>query len=86
MAIYALFNECLVLDESFVVVTGGASGIGLACAKAMADLHEGVVLVDANEDGLEGAKGEVESLGALVHGFQCDVAAHDAREGDGGVA
>ena len=69
----------MAVSEGLVVVTGGASGIGLACAKAMADLHEGVVLVDANEDGLEGAKGEVESLGALVHGFQCDVADHDAQ-------
>ena len=39
------------MTEGLLVVTGGTSGIGLACAKAMAGAHEGVVLVDANGEG-----------------------------------
>jgi NAD(P)-dependent dehydrogenase (short-subunit alcohol dehydrogenase family) len=62
------------MAEGILVVTGGASGIGLACAKAMAGEHAAVVLVDANAGGLEAARVEVEAAGAPAHGFACDVA------------
>jgi NAD(P)-dependent dehydrogenase (short-subunit alcohol dehydrogenase family) len=62
------------MAEGILVVTGGASGIGLACAKALAGAHEGVVLVDANAETLNAARDEVSALGVGVQGFECDVA------------
>ena len=41
--------------DGVLVVTGGASGIGLACAKAMVAAHDQVALIDVNEDGLAAA-------------------------------
>jgi NAD(P)-dependent dehydrogenase (short-subunit alcohol dehydrogenase family) len=59
------------MSEGVIVVTGGASGIGFACAKAMAGAHQAVVLVDRNAEGLAKAKAE---FGAPVHIHECDVA------------
>lgn len=47
------------MSEGVLVVTGGASGIGLACAKAMAAGHEKVALVDINAAGLDAAAEQV---------------------------
>jgi NAD(P)-dependent dehydrogenase (short-subunit alcohol dehydrogenase family) len=60
------------MAEGILVVTGGASGIGLACAKAMAGAHAAVVLVDANAAALPAAREAI--AGAPVHTFECDVA------------
>lgn len=59
------------MADGVLVVTGGASGIGLACAKAMAGAHEAVALVDLNEDALAQA---AEEVGAGAQGFAADVA------------
>ena len=56
------------------MVTGGASGIGLACAKEMATAHAGVVLLDLNAEGLRTAEAELAALGTEVRAFECDVA------------
>ena len=40
------------MSKGVLVVTGGASGIGRACAKHMARDYDNVVLVDLNENGL----------------------------------
>ena len=40
------------MSDGVLVVTGGASGIGLACAKAMAAAYDRVALIDVNEEGL----------------------------------
>lgn len=69
------------MSEGLLVVTGGASGIGLACAKAMANAHDGVVLVDINADSLSAAEGDVAALGGSVQCFTCDVA-DDAAQRD----
>ena len=61
-----------------LVVTGGASGIGLACAKAMAVAHDRVALIDLNEDGLATAAAEIGEVGGSVVTFVCDVASSDA--------
>ena len=61
------------------MVTGGASGIGLACAKEMAAAHEGVVLLDLNAEGLRTAEEEIAALGAEVETFECDVADASAQ-------
>ena len=56
------------------MVTGGGSGIGLACARAL--LHDGAVvtLAGRSEDRLKRA---VEELGEGAHYVACDVASED---------
>lgn len=62
------------MSDGILVVTGGASGIGLACAKAMAASHAGVVLLDRNADGLAAAREELAAAGAKAFAYECDVA------------
>ena len=62
------------MTEGLLVVTGGASGIGLACAREMAAAHQGVVLLDINAEGLPAAQDELAALGIPVQAFECDVA------------
>ncbi|GAW40291.1 Gluconate 5-dehydrogenase [Brevundimonas sp. SH203] len=61
------------LKDRVVVVTGGASGIGLATARTLA--HDGAVigLVDLNATAVEAAVAELEALGARVLGVALDV-------------
>jgi NAD(P)-dependent dehydrogenase (short-subunit alcohol dehydrogenase family) len=54
------------------VITGGASGIGLAAAKKYAELGINVVIADLNEDNLKKAAGQI--TGAKVVTFALDVA------------
>ena len=67
------------MGKGLLVITGGASGIGLACAKAMANEYEGVILVDINSGELLAAKNKFGALGISVHSYECDVADHDAQ-------
>lgn len=48
------------LDDKVTVITGGASGIGLACAHAMARSGAAVSVWDLNPEQLEAAAAEVE--------------------------
>ena len=57
------------MSDGVLVVTGGASGIGLACAKAMAAAYDRVALIDVNEEGLATAAKQVEEAPAI-----CDIA------------
>lgn len=56
------------LRDRVCVVTGGASGIGAACARRFHQLGARLVLADVNKDGVERVAAEVEGLG-----IQCDV-------------
>ena len=47
------------IEGQVAAVTGGASGIGLACAKAMADAGARVAIVDRDEEGLAKACAEI---------------------------
>jgi NAD(P)-dependent dehydrogenase (short-subunit alcohol dehydrogenase family) len=51
------------LDEKVAVITGGASGIGLACAHAMARSGAAVSVWDLNSEQLESAAAELEQYG-----------------------
>lgn len=56
------------LRDQVCVITGGASGIGAACARRFYQLGARMVLADVNKDGVERVAAEVKGLG-----IQCDV-------------
>ncbi|MBS1183270.1 MAG: rbtD, partial [Proteobacteria bacterium] len=47
------------IEGQVAAITGGASGIGLACAKAMAEAGARVAIVDRDEEGLAKACAEI---------------------------
>jgi NAD(P)-dependent dehydrogenase (short-subunit alcohol dehydrogenase family) len=55
------------------IVTGGASGIGLACAEAMSDNGARVTLLDANAESMTAAVVKLKSRGGDVRGAAVDV-------------
>ena len=66
------------LNGKGAVVTGGASGIGLATAKVLASKGAKVVLADIEQDALDRAVREVQAQGAEAHGVVCDVRSLEA--------
>jgi NAD(P)-dependent dehydrogenase (short-subunit alcohol dehydrogenase family) len=60
------------------VITGGASGIGLAAAKAFAALEMNVVMADLNSDALYAAQQAVASLGVEALAVPTDVSDLDS--------
>lgn len=60
------------------VITGGASGIGLALAQRAAAEGMVVVLVDIDADALAPAHAALEADGATVHSYAVDVSDRDA--------
>ena len=56
------------------VVTGGASGVGLAAAKHLASCGFEICLTDVNEDALGSAAEDLRGSGAAVHEVCVDVA------------
>jgi NAD(P)-dependent dehydrogenase (short-subunit alcohol dehydrogenase family) len=56
-----------------VVVTGAASGIGRACALAVAEAGRPVACWDIDGDGAEKVASEAAELGVASIGLQCDV-------------
>jgi NAD(P)-dependent dehydrogenase (short-subunit alcohol dehydrogenase family) len=59
-----------------VVITGGAGGMGLACARALADRAH-LLLVDVGEEQLEAARAALRAEGASVQTLRCDVTSAD---------
>jgi NAD(P)-dependent dehydrogenase (short-subunit alcohol dehydrogenase family) len=55
------------------IVTGGASGIGLACAEAMNDNGARVTLTDMNGEALKEAVAKLQARGGDVRGIALDV-------------
>ncbi len=60
------------------VITGGASGIGLATAKVLASKGAKIVLADVEEGALDRAVEGLRADGADAHGVVCDVRSLDA--------
>ncbi len=56
-----------------VVITGGASGIGLALAKAFAHAGYAVAISGRNQERLQVAERELRQSSAAVSAFQCDI-------------
>lgn len=61
------------LNGAVAVITGGASGIGLGTARALASRGARLVLADVNERRLEEAEEHFRSQGTTVRAVQCDV-------------
>lgn len=66
--------------ERVAVVTGGASGIGLAMANRFAAAGMQVVLADIEENALRQAESEMRATGATVLGVVTDVAKAESVE------
>jgi NAD(P)-dependent dehydrogenase (short-subunit alcohol dehydrogenase family) len=58
--------------DNVLVITGGAGGMGLACARALADRGR-LLLVDLREDLLDQARKALGAQGAAVDTLPCDV-------------
>src|SRR5918911_898058 len=63
-----------------VVVTGASAGVGRATARAFAKRGDRVALLARGEDGLDGAREEVESVGGTALPIPTDVADADQVE------
>ncbi|WNG43743.1 glucose 1-dehydrogenase [Archangium minus] len=61
-------------ENQVALVTGAASGIGLATAKAFAQAGAAVVLADVNGDNARAAADELVEAGYKAIGFRCNVA------------
>ncbi|NIM58113.1 MAG: glucose 1-dehydrogenase [Candidatus Aminicenantes bacterium] len=73
MNIESKATELFSLDGKVAVITGAASGIGLATAKRLAEMGANVALVDINETKGEKVAEEIKSLGQKAVFFRCDV-------------
>jgi len=62
------------ISGKVAVITGGASGIGLATAKALAGKGAKLVIADIEASALNKAVAELSSSGAKAEGVVCDVA------------
>ncbi len=63
----------LSFQDRVALVTGAASGLGLATAKAFAEAGASVVLADQNENAVKAAAEELKAKGYKVLAVHCDV-------------
>ncbi len=60
-------------ENQVALVTGAASGIGLATARAFAEAGAAVALVDINDAAVQSAAAELTAAGHKAIGICCDV-------------
>lgn len=65
-------------DGKVAVITGGASGIGLALARRLSSAGADILIADIEDEALERAGADLSSAGATVHTVRCDVSDRDA--------
>jgi NAD(P)-dependent dehydrogenase (short-subunit alcohol dehydrogenase family) len=68
-----MYLQRLRLDDRNALVTGGASGIGLACVEALAELGAKVTIADLSAESIEVAKAQMAIKGFIVDGVVMDV-------------
>ena len=73
MNIESKASELFSLEGKVAMITGAASGIGLATAKRLAEMGASIALVDINEPKGKDAAEEIKSLGKKAKFFRCDV-------------
>src|SRR5229473_8175788 len=61
-------------ENKVALVTGAASGMGLATAKAFAEAGAAVALADVNEAAVRAAADDLVAAGHKAIGIRCDVA------------
>jgi NAD(P)-dependent dehydrogenase (short-subunit alcohol dehydrogenase family) len=66
-------KELMSLEGKVAIITGGASGIGLASAKRLAEAGATIALCDINESKGKEAVVEVQKLGTEAQFYACDV-------------
>ncbi len=69
------------MPNEVVVVTGASAGVGRATVRAFAERGASVALLARGEDGLQGAREDVEALGGRALVLPVDVADAEAVEG-----
>jgi NAD(P)-dependent dehydrogenase (short-subunit alcohol dehydrogenase family) len=67
-------------ENKVALVTGAASGLGLATAKAFAEAGASVVLADWNEEEVQAAAKDLASKGHQTRAVRCDVSDDDQVE------
>src|SRR5437667_11218485 len=77
---FLLGLESMQQEPEVVVITGASAGVGRATAQAFGKRRAKVGLIARGRDGLEAAKGEIESSGGEAIVLPLDVADHDAVE------
>jgi len=71
-------SELFDVRGKIAAVTGGASGIGYACAEVMADNGAAVDLIDVDAQALSAAVARLRAAGGQVHGEVADVTQPEA--------
>jgi NAD(P)-dependent dehydrogenase (short-subunit alcohol dehydrogenase family) len=65
------------LNHRVAVITGGANGIGLACATRFGQLGARLLIADRDTEALQGAAGQLRANGHDTTTIRCDVASDD---------
>ena len=73
-------NELFKVNGYSVIVTGGASGIGLGYVEAMAENGARVTMLDVDAEGIERETNRLNAVGFDVRGEVVDVTDHEALD------
>ncbi len=68
------------LNGKVIAVTGGAQGLGLCMARALAEQGANLALVDMNGERLDEATAELQALGVQARAYVANVAQEEAVE------